>query len=98
MCHLQLLAIGFVITISFNKADYEVTGSPRKKVSFIGADKDFTAAYASTPTIRFRLGGLAPSNFFTDPAFLQKGWKSTCLRNAFLSIYRIKPILNAIKS
>jgi hypothetical protein len=67
-------------------------------VFFIGADKDFTAAYASTPTTRFLLGGLAPSNFFTDPAFLQKGWKSTCLRNAFLSIYRIKPIPNAIKS
>jgi hypothetical protein len=28
MCHLPSFTIGFVITMSFNKADFELTGSP----------------------------------------------------------------------
>jgi hypothetical protein len=69
-----------------------------KKYPSSAQTKTLLPPMRAPPTTRFLLGGLAPSNFFTDPAFLQKGWKSTCLRNAFLSIYRIKPIPNAIKS
>jgi hypothetical protein len=50
------------------------------------------------PQQGFDWGGLAPSNFLGYPAFLQKGWKPTHLRNACLSIYWIKPKPNAIKS
>lgn len=48
-----------------------------------------SATRVTNSAAKFRLGSIEISNLSTDPAFLQKGWKSTCLRNACLSIYRI---------